>query len=449
MTSDQSSIEALRIKLGVNRVRDHLSTIQALGEQMTANAPTGSAPCCAWDAGNIARQGSLASPSSTPRILLDLGGTHTKVATISPTGEWQLLFDHNNEWFKNQRAPSLSSIAGFFRVLAHEIRQRIPQGVPVRVGVIWSNQITTKRFETSTTRGVTGIVSGLDSGGYRKGEWFLHDLVNGDDLGALLLCALHEQNIQPEVLVFGNDTLFTLFAAPSAHAGVVMSSGGNCTLVGTDATNKDDLFNSELGGMLLIPHQALSDGDLALLKKKNASTLALEELCAGNWFAESVHTHLEIASQYAEGAALRPLLQADLEISNRSLSAFIAKEPNAFIQLDLETQTLLRDITSALIDRASLLAGLLTYLSVIDQVKAGLRKVTVSLDSSMARHFQGYLNGIQNAVNALRPKGVEISIELIHPIELPEGTEISVPMQGLAQIISNYEPAALTLQSHA
>ena len=201
--------------------------------------------------------------------------------------------------------------------------------------------------------------------------------------------------------------------------------------------------------MLLIPHQALSDGDLALLKKKDASTLALEELCAGNWFAESVRTHLEIASNYDEGTVLRPLFQADLEISNRSLSAFIVSKPNGFSQLPPDTQTLLRDITSALIDRASLLAGLLTYLSVIDQVKAGLRKVTVSLDSSMARHFQGYLNGIQNAVNALRPTEVEISIKLIHPIELPEGAEISVPMQGLAQVLSNYEPAALTLESHA
>lgn len=439
MTSDQSNTEALRIKLGVHRVRDCLSAMRALGEEMTANAPTGRAPCCAWDAGNITRQGPLSSPSQTPRILLDLGGTHTKVATITPSGEWQLLFDHNNEWFKNKRDTTLSSIAGFFRVLACEIRQSIPLDGPVRVGVIWSNQITTKRFATSTTRGVTGIVSGLDSGGYRKGEWFLHDLTNGDDLGTHLICALQEQNIHPEVLVFGNDTLFTLFAAPRAHAGVVMSSGGNCTLVGTDATNKDELFNSELGGMLIIPHEALSEGDMALLKRRNASTLALEELCAGNWFAESVRTHLEIASNYAEGASLRSLVEADIEVSNQSLSAFMTKEPNAFSQLPPETQILTRDITTALIDRASLLAGLLTYLSVSDQVKAGLQKVTVSLDSSMARHFPGYLNGIRDTVNALRPTNVDVSITLIHPVKLPEGAEISVPLQGLAQIISNYE----------
>lgn len=438
MTNAKPNEHTLLTKLGLHRVREHLTDIKELGEAMTANAPISAAPCCAWDASSIKRHSASRCPSSTPRVLIDLGGTHTKVATLSATGEWQLLFDYDNEWFENRRDTTLSSIAGFFQVLAREIGARLRSDLAIRVGIIWSNQIRTRTFHTSAARGVTGIVTGLESGGYRKGEWFLRDLKNGDDLGSLLLTALQEQGITAEVLVIGNDTIFTLFATPNAHAGVVMSSGGNCTLIGTTENNKDELFNSELGGMLLMPHQALSEGDHALLAKRGASTLALEELCAGAWFAENVRQHLEVASHFPEGATLQPFLLSDMAITNQALSAYIAGSENLFSRFSPETQALVRSITVALIERASLLTGLLSHLAVIDQVKRGAQKVTISLDSSMARYFPGYLDGIRRAVDMLRPTDAEVSVELVAPLPLAEGSEISVPLQGLARVIGNY-----------
>jgi len=408
-----------------------------------SNAPTGTPPCCAWDAGSLSRRPS--SKPSTPHqvILLDMGGTHTKVATKNRSGEWSLLFDHLNDWFEPRRDPLLPPLQGFFRVLIEELVSSLPSlktdGLPLRVGIIWSNQIRTRRFSAGSTTGVTGIVHGYQSGGYRKGEWFLKGLHNGDDVGALLLGEFTHGGITPEVMVLGNDTLFTLFAVPGAHAGVVMSSGGNCTLVGTSASDKDELFNSELGGMFMLPDTMLSDGDKEFGRSRGLSLISLEELSAGNWFPSMVAANVVAGSKLPEGVALTPIASAlsdeSLAINNRSLCDLMAGSTHIFESFPAESIEAFRSLTRSLVTRAATLAGIMTYLSVVMQLRAGEKKALIALDSSMARYFPTYFDTMKGCIAKILPPGQEVETVLVHPIKLPNGGDISVPLQGAALLL--------------
>lgn len=426
--------------LGIHHVAENIDTLVKLGEEIVTNAPSGKKPCCAWDAGSLSRR--LSAKEATPHhtILLDMGGTHTKVATKTLDGGWTLLFDHLNDWFEPKRDPALPLLQGFFRTLVAELVTALPSlrtsGLPLRVGVIWSNQIKTKRFTTSTTSGVTGIVHGYQSGGYRKGEWFLKGIHNGDDIGALLLAEFTHGGITPEVLLLGNDTLFTLFAVPGAHAGVVMSSGGNCTLVGTSESDRDELYNSELGGMFMLPSKFLSLGDQDFAKGRNLSSLSLEELSAGNWFPQMVTAHIATASKLPEGANLSVITDAlkkgEVTINNRSLCDLISSESATFASFSPEVRATLRDLVVTLVERAASLAGVLTYLSVAPQLKAGETRALVSLDSSMGRYFPEYFEILKRCVARITPPNRVVEVTLVHPIELTGGGDISVPLQGAA-----------------
>lgn len=426
--------------LGITRVAENIDTLVSLGQQIVENAPTGKTPCCAWDAGSLSRKLGATPASRHQTILLDMGGTHTKVATKKSDGSWELLFDHLNDWFEPRRDPSLPLLQGFFRTLVAELLTALPSlrssGHPLRVGVIWSNQIKTKRFTAGTTTGVTGIVHGYQSGGYRKGEWFLKGIKNGDDIGALLLSEFTHAGITPEVMLLGNDTLFTLFAVPGAHAGVVMSSGGNCTLVGTSNEDRDELYNSELGGMFMLPEEVLSSGDRAFARGRNLTSLSLEELSAGNWFPHMVTAHIITAAGLPEGSDLTPMAKAlqkgTLTINNRSLCDLLNDSGDLFTPFSPEARATLKDLAATLVERAALLAGIMTYLSVVNQLRAGEKRAVISLDSSMGRYFPGYFETMKRCIARITPANHTVETTLVHPIDLPKGGDISVPLQGAA-----------------
>lgn len=445
MSVSATTTTTLETALGVHHIGEQIDQIVSLGEQFVTNAPSGTPPCCAWDAGSISRRTSSKPASAHQTILLDMGGTHTKVATKNSRGEWSLLFDHLNDWFEPRRDPSLPLLQGFFRVLVNELLTTLPSlqtgGLPLRVGVIWSNQIKTKRFTTGKTTGVTGIVHGYQSGGYRKGEWFLKGLHNGDDVGALLLAEFTHGGITPEVMVLGNDTLFTLFAVPGSHAGVVMSSGGNCTLVGTSESDNDELFNSELGGMFMLPDSMLSEGDKEFAKSRGLSLISLEELSAGNWFPSMVAANVIEGAHLPEGKELAPIANAlaneSLTINNRSLCDLLIGSASIFASFPASSVETLKSLTRSLVERAATLAGIMTYLSVVTQLRAGERKVRISLDSSMARYFPSYFDTMKRCIARITPPGHEVETVLVHPIELPNGGDISVPLQGAALLLES------------
>jgi len=215
-----------------------------------------------------------------------------------------------------------------------------------------------------------------------------------------------------------------------------MSSGGNCTLVGTSNTDRDELYNSELGGMFMLPESLLSAGDHAFAKSRNLSSLSLEELSAGNWFPQMVTAHIVTAAKLPEGANLSVIADAlqkgDVTINNRSLCDLISGESATFESFPPEAKAVLRDLVVMLVERAANLAGILTYLSVIRQLKAGEKRALVSLDSSMGRYFPGYFEILKRSVARITPLNHVVEVTLVHPIELTGGGDISVPLQGAA-----------------
>lgn len=446
MTAPAAQTIPLEETLGILAIGNNLPLLGKLGAEFVLNASKGVKPCCAWDAGSLSRKPHHNRVEPHLCLLLDMGGTHTKVGYRDSSGSWNPILDHHNDWFESKRDPSLPRLQAFFRTLLLETLQACPALIttklPIRLGVIWSNQIKTRRFENGKTRGVTGLVHGYQSGGYRKGEWFLKEIKNGDDVGATLLAECERASLIPEVMVLGNDTLFTLFAVADAHAGVVMSSGGNCTLVGTEDRDKDELFNSELGGMLMIPAELLSAGDVAFMKSREISSLSLEELSAGTWFPAMVASHIIEASVTPGGDDLKQLaddIQAKrLVVTNRSLSGFLGGAETIFSAYPEASRSALYPLVAALVERGAILAGLLCYLSVVGQIQAGLKVAVVSLDSSMARHFPLYLEGMKRAVAALSPHGVTIDLRLMTPLNIAEGIEISVPLQGAAAALTNH-----------
>lgn len=445
MTASAAQTVSLIDLLGVHKVAESLPSLVALGESYVANAPLGKTPCCAWDAGSLSRQPRSTSVPEHLCLLMDMGGTHTKVGYRDSSGTWTPILDHHNDWFESKRDTDLPLLQAFFRTLLAETLRLCPllstTSLPIRLGVIWSNQIKTKRFVSGATRGVTGLVHGYQSGGYRKGEWFLKGIKNGDDVGAILLSECERLKLLPEVMILGNDTLFTLYAVKNAHAGVVMSSGGNCTLVGVGGDDRDELYNSELGGMLMLPEQVLSRGDTAFMRSRSIASLSLEELSAGTWFPAMVSAHISEAATTPQGGPLaeiaRPIATKQLVITNRSLSGLLRNSETIFSPHSEPSKDALRSLVTSLVERGATLAGLLCYLSVSNQLKAGLKNAIVSLDSSMARHFPGYLEGVRRTCSLLAPAGSVIEIELVSPIHVAEGLEISVPLQGAAAALAN------------
>lgn len=437
-----------------------LTSLVATGEMMIENAAFGSTtPRCAWDSSGLQLMNSHRVLTSCTTLLIDIGGTHTKVAVAREEDTFEFLLDEQNDSLRPASPYTGPALQEFLRSLCSRIVTIAPELVrgstPVRVGVIWSNQMTALPIETPALSGITGLVSGLHEGGYRKGEWFLDGLRDGDDIGREFQRALASSGIKSDVLVLGNDTVFTLFARPCSHAGVVISSGANCTLVGPGSAGESTIFNSELGGMLLLPDSMLSKGDRIFGAKMASDSLAIEELCGGAWFTALCVSHIEALSELPDGSAILPIRDAindgALSLSNHALSALLRDKSSVladFKGFDASAVETLRALTEALVRRAGALAAVLSYLSVASQVKRGDRMLNISLDSSMARHFVGYHASIEEHLDSLMPHDTTYSLHLVEPIKLPGGAEITVPMIGLARALREYRKPNRTEHPH-
>jgi hypothetical protein len=436
--------------LGLDRITNNLPAIVALGRTMIQNAPRGTTkPCCAWDDSGL----SLAIEEDVAAIgvslLVDIGGSHTKVAFVDRERKMQMLFDYPNEWFEPASPSTKRPIESFFsrlcETIAQSIATRIQSDTPLRIGLIWSNQLRSQPFNTDTTQGTTGIITGKDLGSYRKGEWFLENLRNGDDLGQLFLSSLADNQLPCSVLLIGNDTVFTLFATPRAHAGIVVSSGANCTLVGPGSRGSNTIFNSELGGLMMIPSQLFSLGDQVYANTLSGGDIALEELCAGKWFADLMTAHVHALAKDSQGALFQPISEAftreDIRLTNE-LVGQILREPegtNRELQaLPHASQCALKLLAQALVHRAGTLAGVLCFLSVSTLDLTSLKVITASLDSSLARHLPGFFNSATETFNALLPSGIAGSLVLVKPIQVGSDAELTPPMIGLARALQQY-----------
>jgi hypothetical protein len=436
--------------IGLNRLASGLTAIVSLGENMIRNAQHSPAkPACAWDDSGLSVARSHVEPCRELSLLIDIGGSHTKVALVDADQHTRMLFDHPNEWFKPTSPSPDAPIRSFFSRLCHTIAHTIPSqlqsSIPLRVGVIWSNQLTSVPFKTKTTEGTTGLVTGRDCGSYRKGEWFLQGLSNGEDLGAYILDSFHKNHISCSVLLLGNDTVFTLFATPHANAGIVVSSGANCTLVGAGSRGHRTIFNSELGGLLMIPPELFSQGDQLYAETYSGNDIALEELCAGLWFSDVVSAHIHVLARRHEGEVLLPLAEAlacgDLRLTNELISLLLrdpTQTPTELLNFPRTSIVAFSALAQALISRAGTLVGALCFLSVSSQIPQSPKRLIASLDSSMGRYMPGFFEAASETFRAFIPRKIEATLSLVQPERLESRAELTPPMIGLARALQQY-----------
>lgn len=434
--------------LGIDNLESSLATLIAQGEEYVRAAAAGrSFTHCMREPSCIKRISSDAQLSGTGvNLAIDVGGTDVKASVADFRGDhantWRVLFQRENSLLLDESESALP-IRAFARNLAQatreELQQRAFQPHEVEsISLVWSNQVSTAPLSKHTTRGVTGLVTGIGAGSYRKNEWFIKGLRDGFDLGTLFLDALSDVGFSPKVFLIGNDTVFTLTALPGAHGGVVASSGGNCTDVGTTEADVDLIFNTEIGGLFKIPTELLSQGDISLAHRSNAP-IALEDLMSGKWLPRLLDEHLRLlaATSNDEYRALVAALDDTGDLfTTRDMRAILLDhalrpELDSIIPLGCQERTLVRSIASALTTRAGMAAGALCYFSVFNQLCERRMPPVVSLDSAMARHLPGYLDALNKTFATLLEKhGVAGHVVLMHPKKLSDGKEISIPLIG-------------------
>ena len=401
---------------------------------------------CLHENSQIVRPSESQTPSlDSLNLAVDIGGTHTKVALVQfqPGSQpiWRLLFDHENSRFLSEKRAGLP-LEKFAESLSNKIRESLvknslPHNLIRSVSLVWSNQIEARPLLRERTRGVTGWITGIAVGTYRKNEWFITGLDDGYDLGTLFLNSLHEVLITPEIFLLGNDTVFTLTAFPGSHSGVVASSGGNCTHVGVSEAERDLIFNTEIGSLYKIPECYLSEGELAL-QSKSGNSIALEDLLSGKWLPVLLEENIitSVANGESNLATLASALQEKLvSIDTRDMREIIMGSPLRAELIPylnhIGVTERVSDLASLVVKRGGVATAALAYFSLFNQINEGRREFIVSLDSAMARYLPGFFSTLEATLQKLFEKRkISGRIELMKPHALSDGREISVPLIG-------------------
>jgi hypothetical protein len=433
----------MKLICGLDRLQNDLEEFIRQGEEYVRDAATGRSLAHCLREPSLMRRVSTDAvpPNGSISIALDVGGTHTKAALahFAPAGEsWRVLFDIENADLLGSPSAKLP-IESFCTRVAAQCGAAITQSgynpTEVRsVSVVWSNQIESAPVLKQGVAGVTGLVNGIAAGTYRKSEWFVSGLHDGYDLGTLFLESFQYAGFTPQVFLMGNDTVFTLTALPGAHAGVVASSGGNCTDVGVSGDEQDFIFNTELGSLYKIASAHLSEGDLALAAHSGVP-VALEDLLSGKWLPALLDQHV-VTSARAGVEELQELAAAIGEAGHyftMPVMANILSPQSSGKELPVtgNTTSLVREMASHIVTRAGVAAGALCYFSVFNQICAGADGLTVALDSAMARYVPGYLTSLESTWGyLLNRRGLQGSVVLLQPTSLADGQQISVPVMG-------------------
>ncbi len=439
-----SLVRTMKLLLGLNRLHDNLQGFIRQGEQYVGDAARfGAHDFCMREASLIRRlSDDLVPPINSLHVALDVGGTHTKAAmayfTSSENPEWRVLFDRDNLELSHG-APGESPIECFCKRISAQLADALRSAGFLTENVhslslIWSNQLRAALMSNPVVRGVTGLITGITAGTYRKSEWFVSGLSDGYDLGSLFLKSVGTQGLRPAVFLVGNDTVFTLTALPGSHGGVVASSGANCTDVGIEGAERGLIFNTELGSLFKIAPSYLSEADVALVDRVGVS-LALEDLISGNWLPRLLDEHVVVAAKSGVSELQQvadSILAHGSYCTTRDIAALLRGNRLAFPEgLSERSLLLMRELSSHLVTRAGVAAGALCYFSLFNQICSGQDFLTVALDSAMARHLPGYFEALEQTLQyLLARKARQGRVVLLKPAQLADGHEISVPVQG-------------------
>ncbi len=395
----------------------------------------------------------LETPSKfiSKSIIIDIGGSSTKVALrvhdeLDSIINWILLFEEPNQAFKSAGSHGFASYCTeLARRIVEALTKRIMSHADVKaLGVVWSNALESKLVPAV---GVTGLVTRRNE--YRKAEWFLEDLKDGDDIGRILIDAFSTHGIKIGKLIVSNDACLTLKALPHANAGVVASTGLNGTLIQTQKENgsstKKVICNPELGYNLRIETSYLCEADMIA---EFIEADRIEYLVGGKFlpklFASYVCGLATIGFKPLHHLAerLKALGESRFEyFSSSDLYALIYNQAS-FVQthaklepFSSETLSALAELASELILRAARLAGLTCYASISNQLED--RSVfTVSLDSRLAREIPIFWEVLQTSLVSLVAPPKTVKLALLQP-QKADGGSVSVPMLGAAAALDS------------
>ena len=427
------------------------------GETMARNTGTESTPRFSADHTliNLARAGKPVRGSVV--LTWEAGGSHTGAAAwicdrggkLSKVGLFDLKYDRLRAEAGGRSCEQIARMTA--EKSAEALAALGKEGAEVSaIGMVWSNAILAEP-RLGQSRGVTGIVTGVRKGiSYRKPEdKAAQGCQDGDDIGAMYLEAAAAVDIFPRAFGIGNDTGLTGKAAGCpVHAGAVMSTGANATII---PSGSDSVCSSEAGNMVLTD---LFPADSPALRGRE--TLKLEDLCARGWIGSALTARVMLLAEedrprlrglaraFAENPGLN-FTAADLDAlvadGGRGLSDVRARHPELGellsddIFLDL---TIAAELTAR---QGGALAGAMLYFSVYNQApQLEGRTAVFAVDSRLARTVSAYNEAMHvSLARLLAPRRITPQVLLLAPeeVESADGMSsmrISVPMAGAAHL---------------
>jgi hypothetical protein len=448
MDVTKNHVESGLRELGFFAIQESIEDLKVLAETMAKNASTSTAPRFESFPSYIPVESSPVY--SKPVIAVDIGGTSTKAGIRVSNGasvSWKMLFEHPNDQFKPVTGDKFSDFA---KMLAEEMAEKLSSlnielADVAAAGFVWSNAM---KNSLTPEGSITGCIE--DRKHYTKGEWFINDLTDGSNIGNMLADAFKAAKFNLLRYLIANDTTLAMKAIPGAAAGMVASTGLNGTLVAAvgGADGKEPVIcNGEIGGRFFIPENYLSKADY---KDQGERAATVEAITAGRFLPQLFVSYIEALANETL-PSLQPLVKELHKLgTTRWATAFRAKDLNALCNDKgnfsgrLENPALytsevvdqLSELAKHLVDRSTLCAALTAYATVVTQFDGGTKKLTVAMDSRLAREMPGYLTSMQKHLNSMAPAGVSITVTLAEPLQIAEGS-VSVPMLGIANALDS------------
>jgi hypothetical protein len=377
-------------------------------------------------------------------ILIDIGGTSTKVGTrrANQTESWQILMEYPNDSFKESQIAGVG-LEQFANAVAIQTAQALKGNnsdlsVGWGLGIVWSNAMDNPVVPGF---GIDGIVSGREY--YSKGEWFCKDVKNGDSVGQVFAQAFKKAGMNISLVLVGNDTPLTMKALPSAAAGMVASTGLNATIV-KNGTKGPIICNAEMGTTFKVDDSLVGVNDFI---SPGVKASIIEHLVSGQNLPKLFVSHvigsgasiscLANFSEKLRGAgpkAFEMFAAPDLALCLNNLPEFCEKN-----ELTLKEGEACQKIVANLIVRAARLSSLLAYASVVEQLSQH-SSLDIALDSSLSRGIPLFWSEFQKSLKEITPTGKTIALKLVDRCQVPGGV-LSVPMMGAANALDSLAQA--------
>ena len=421
------------------------------------------AACLAQHAGSSQDIDKLAAfPSSIPAesieakpgyvLSIDIGGTSTKAGVREVMEDkkvkWHYLFEIKNLDLGNLTNSS-HSFQTFCDLLAKQLALSLKHvGIPVKkisaCGLVWSNALVNRKGKSGS---IIAEVAGRALSA--KGEWFLKDLKDGDNLNEFFLKSFEAQGISIGRILIANDTVLTMKVVPGADSGVVASTGLNSTILkngkklGISEVEEDIICNAESGGHFILDSALASKGDFF---PRESDFITLESLSSGKFLPKILTQHIEVLANSGLDDLL-PLSEhlnslGDSkweEFRSRDLSLLLYDKEfflNRRTDSEYYTETvlgILEELAHLVLERGGMLASVVAYASISNRIETK-ESFLISLDSRLSREVPLFKEKLQQSLEIALPNDKKVKINLCEPL-LIDGGSISIPMLGAVNAV--------------